>query len=80
MNRDAKRINPSLRPQIDQLKHRIRHTDNMFDGNGYAFETAIRELRKEGIPIKYDRRAAVYYKDYAAKEPQQLGFQFPEDV
>ncbi len=63
MNRDSKRINPSLRSRIEIVKSAIRGTNNMFDGDGYVFKTALKELKHEGLNIVYDRKAAVYYKE-----------------
>ena len=68
MNRDAKCISRSLRPDIERVKSCIR--DNafgrrcMFDGDGFVFKTALKEMRaellKSGIRIKYERKGAVY--------------------
>lgn len=56
-----KRINPSLRPQIDTLKNKMRFTSAPFDGTGTAFKTALKELREEGINIIYDKIKCRYY-------------------
>jgi hypothetical protein len=61
MNRGSKRINPSLRPQIDTLKSKIRSSKSPFDGTGSAFKTALSELRKEGLEIIYDNKMCRYY-------------------
>ena len=45
----------SMRGQIDRLKYSIKHSIRPFDGDGYVFKTALAELRKEGIVIKYNR-------------------------
>lgn len=48
MNCHAKRINPSLRPQIEKIKGYIReNTGRGFDGDGYPFKQAVREMRVE---------------------------------
>lgn len=44
MNKDAKMMIASLRPYIETVKGYICHTQNMFDGDGHVFETAVREL------------------------------------
>lgn len=62
MNKDAKRINPSLRPQIEKVKGYIRDSLRPFDGNGYIFKTAISELKKEGLQIKYIKEKCHYIK------------------
>ncbi len=61
MNRYSKTISNSSRPVIDNLKNKFRFTSNPFDGNGYPFKQAISELRKEGIPIVYDKNMCRYY-------------------
>jgi hypothetical protein len=68
MQKGKKRINPSLRPQIDTLKSKIRFAKNPFDGTGGAFKIALKELRAEGIIIAYDRKNVRYYnKKYILK-------------
>lgn len=62
MNRDAKRINPSMRPRIEIAKGHIRAAKKPFDGSGYAFRTALAELRKAGMKIKYVPEKAHYIK------------------
>ena len=62
MNRDAKNISSSLRPQIDHVKGYIRNATRPFDGNGYVFTTALKELRKEGLNIKRNRAMCNYTK------------------
>jgi len=59
----SRTISSSLRPQIDIIKNRIRFTKNKFDGTGYTFKQAIKELRQEGIKIKLDRKSYMYYKN-----------------
>ena len=61
MNRDAKRINPSLRGRIDIVKGYIRNSNGKtFDGDGYIFKQAVRELRKDGMNIVYHRNIWSY--------------------
>lgn len=62
MNRGAKRISNSLRPKIQILKGYIRESTRGFDGDGYVFKQAIRELKKEGIKIVYDKTKCLYMK------------------
>lgn len=62
MNRYSKRINPGLRPQIEAVKGYIRDARRPFDGEGYVFQTALRECRKEGLMILYDRKHCHYTK------------------
>ena len=57
MNRDAKRISNSLRPQIETIKGYIRDAVRPFDGDGYTFRQAVKELRAEGWRI--ERRPAM---------------------
>lgn len=60
MNRDAKRINPGWRKQIDIHKGFMIDSPRPFDGDGYAFHTAIKELRAAGHIIER-RRAMCHY-------------------
>lgn len=62
MDRDAKRINPSQRPQIEKVKSYIRYAVRPFDGTGRIFKTAISELRKEGLSIIYIKEKCHYIK------------------
>ena len=60
MNRDAKNISSSLRPQIETIKGYIVDSVRPFDGDTYAFKTAIKELRAAGHLIER-RRAMCHY-------------------
>lgn len=60
MNRDAKNISRSLRPQIEMTKGYIRTATTLFFGDGYPFRQAIHELRKAGLKIKYHRSKGHY--------------------
>ena len=51
MNKDAKTISNSLRPQIEKVKSYIRDAKRPFDGDGYIFKQAVKELRNEGLNI-----------------------------
>ncbi|WP_282679552.1 hypothetical protein [Shewanella xiamenensis] len=62
MNRDSKRISNSSRGQIDNIKGYIRDAKRPFDGDGYPFKQALRELRKEGMLIKYIPEKCHYVK------------------
>lgn len=62
MQRGAKRISNSIRPQIDNIKSEIRGAVRPFDGCGSAFKTALQELRAEGIAIKYVAEKCHYIK------------------
>lgn len=62
MNKDAKNISSTLRPEIERVKGYIRDTRRPFDGNGYVFRTALTELRREGFYIRYDRKQCHYTK------------------
>lgn len=55
MNRNAKNISSSLRPQIEIVKGYIRSSERPFDGDGYVFQKAVSELRKSGWVIKFIR-------------------------
>ena len=62
MNRDAKTIKCSLRPDIEIVKGYIRDSIRPFDGSGYVFKSAIKELRDEGIKILYIKEKCHYIK------------------
>ena len=62
MDRNKKRIVPSSRPQIENIKCHIRNATRPFDGDGYPFKQAIAELRKEGLQIKYISDKCHYIK------------------
>lgn len=61
MTSGNKTISNSVRPQIDTLKSHFRFAKNPFDGSGYAFKTAISELKKEGVNIIRDKKMCRYY-------------------
>ena len=63
MNRDAKRISSSLRPDIDRVKGFILEAVNKgktFDVDGYFGKTALSEVRKLGYNIKYFKNKCHY--------------------
>lgn len=61
MNRDAKNISSSLRPLIEMSKGHIRTSGGRwFDADGYVGKTAIKELRKSGWSIEYNRDRGSY--------------------
>lgn len=62
MNKDAKNIRCTVRPEIERVKGYIRDASRPFDGSGYIFRTALRELRREGMIIRYDRNLSHYTK------------------
>jgi hypothetical protein len=66
MNKDAKRISNSWRPQIDIVKGYILSALDRgvyFDADGYVGKTAIKELRQAGFKIKYYRERRSYKGD-----------------
>lgn len=56
MNRDAKRIKPGYRSQVEAIKGHIRDARRPFSGIGAPFRVALRECRAEGLVIVYDRK------------------------
>lgn len=62
MNRDSKTISRSMRPKIENMKCNIRAAVRPFDGSGSVFKTAIKELREEGIEIRYVAEKAHYIR------------------
>jgi hypothetical protein len=61
MNRDAKNIRTTCRPQIDNIKLAIlTSAGRWFDIYGHAGTTALRELRRTGHRIEYNRTRASY--------------------
>ncbi|MCZ4337655.1 hypothetical protein [Shewanella colwelliana] len=62
MRTGAKRISPNSRTQIENIKSNIRCTSRPFDGDGHPFKQALRELRQEGMTIKYVRDKCHYVK------------------
>ena len=52
----------SCRGRIDTQKTIIRYATRPFDGSGYIFNSAIAELRKEGLTIVYDKKLCSYIK------------------
>lgn len=63
MNRHAKTISNSVKPKIRTLKSQIASTKNPFDGCGYIFKQALKELREEGFVIKYQKEKCRYIKE-----------------
>lgn len=62
MNRDAKTISCSQRPDIERVKSYIINSIRPFDGSGYVFKTALSELRKQGLNIVYIKEKCHYIK------------------
>ncbi len=62
MKAGSKRISPHSRTQIENIKSNIRCGNRPFDGDGYPFKQALRELRQEGMTIKYIRDKCHYVK------------------
>ncbi|MEI8659401.1 hypothetical protein [Vibrio sp. Hal054] len=62
MQRGAKRISNSSRREIDNIKSNIRSAVRPFDGDGHPFRQALKELRNEGMIIKYVRVKCHYVK------------------
>jgi len=60
MTRDSKNISNSLRPKIDTIKCMIRYAVRPFDGTGYIFNQAVKELRLEGLNIVYQKEKCNY--------------------
>ena len=60
MNRFSKRINSSLRREIDIAKGYIKSSTRGFDGCGYPFKKALSEVRKEGYVVKYVKEKCHY--------------------
>lgn len=64
MKTDKKRISTNFNMQVGIIRSAIlnlRGTGRGFDGDDYPFKKAVRELRKEGINIVYDRERCSYY-------------------
>lgn len=62
MQRGSKSIKCTMRPQIENTKCNIRDSIRPFDGTGYAFKAAIRELKAEGMTFKYIKEKCHYIK------------------
>lgn len=62
MRPGSKTISRSQRPQIENMKCNIRAAVRPFDGSGTVFKTAIKELREEGIVIRYIAEKAHYIR------------------
>ena len=60
MSSGNKTISNSLRPRIDATKCIIRYSTRPFDGTGYVFKQAIRELRAEGVNIVHQKEKCNY--------------------
>ncbi|MBC5853255.1 hypothetical protein [Vibrio metschnikovii] len=63
MQRGAKTISNSHRREIENIKGNIRSSVRPFDGSGYPFKQAIKELRNEGVKITYVREKCHYVKN-----------------
>jgi len=62
MNKDAKRIDPSHKAAISRIKGYIMDSNGRgFDGDSYPFKEAVRQLRKKGVIITYDREKCSYF-------------------
>lgn len=48
--------------QIEAVKCHIQMSNRPFDGYGYPFRQALKELRQRGMVIEYDRKRGMYYK------------------
>lgn len=58
------RISSSLTSRVSIIKGYIRNSHGKgFDGDGYVFKEAIRQLRKEGWAIRYDRKQGLYFAE-----------------
>lgn len=51
-----------MRLQIETIKTYIKNTKKGFDGDGYVFKKALKELRTEGLKIIYSKKDFMYYK------------------
>lgn len=67
MQRGSKNISSSLRPNIDRIKSYIMSSERPFDGDGYVFKTALKELRKLGLNFKYVSEKCHYIKVITVK-------------
>lgn len=47
--------------QLVALKNNMRYATRPFSGEGYLFNRALREVRAEGIDIRYHRATGDYY-------------------
>lgn len=57
-----KRISPHFTGKIATMKANIKNSNGKgFDGDGYVFKTAIRQLRKEGYNILRDKSVCSYF-------------------
>lgn len=63
MNRGAKSIKCTMRPQIENIKCNIRDSVRPFDGDGYAFKTALKELKADGMHFKYIAEKCHYIRE-----------------
>ena len=43
------------------LKNHMRYASRPFSGEGYPFNRALREVRAEGVVIRYHRATGSYY-------------------
>lgn len=60
MQSGNKTISNSLRPKIDTVKCMIRYSIRPFDGSGYVFKQAVKELRQEGLNIRHNKEQCNY--------------------
>lgn len=60
MKSGSKTISSSLRPKIDTIKCIIRYSIRPFDGTGYVFKQAVKELREEGLNIIHQKDKCNY--------------------
>ena len=61
MNRDAKSVKSNWNREISFIEGWILDSHGRgFDGNGYPFKTAVRNLRRKGHKIKYSRTKCNY--------------------
>lgn len=61
MVRGKKTISNNMRGKIDTLKNNIRFAFNPFWGVGYVFNTALKEIKSEGVNIKFNKEKNHYY-------------------
>jgi hypothetical protein len=54
-----------MRPQIENIKCNIRDSVRPFDGDGYAFKTALKELKADGMHFKYIAEKCHYIREAA---------------
>ncbi len=62
MNKNAKTIGNSLRPQIEITKSYMRCSTRPIWGDGYVFKKALSEIRKEGIVMSLNKTTGDYLR------------------